>query len=133
MLSDVKHSTFTDMAQRQRARLITARSQDQNLLSVSFNSQFSELPRVTTHKSLYTGVAQRERAGLITPRSLVQTQPPVFSYSRALQKHVVQLDVKRSLVCRCSSAAERLNIRLLPFDSSWVRSGDGYPLITGRS
>ena len=38
MLSDVKHSTFTDMAQRQRARLITARSQDQNLLSVLFNS-----------------------------------------------------------------------------------------------
>ena len=37
----------------------------------------------------YTAVAQRQRAGLITPRSLDRNGLPVFSYSCALQKRIV--------------------------------------------
>ena len=36
---DVDRSCFTGMAQRQRARLITARSHDRNVLPVFSNSQ----------------------------------------------------------------------------------------------
>ena len=59
---DVDRSCFTGMAQRQRARLITARSHDRNVLPVFSNSQFSELPRCL-HSTLITGVAQRLARG----------------------------------------------------------------------
>jgi hypothetical protein len=52
---------------------------------------------------------------------------------RSSPSMLATLNKQQNTSCRCSSAVERLNTRLLPFDSSWVRSGDGYPLITGRS
>lgn len=45
--------------------------------------------------------------------------------------YFVELDVKRSLYCRCSSEEERLNTRLLPFDYSrgtfwgWLSAHNG--------
>ena len=57
---------ITDMAQRQRAGLITLRSQDRNLLSVFITHRIG----ASRHWSnSFTGVAQRKRAGLITPRT----------------------------------------------------------------
>ena len=59
---------FTGMAQGQRARLITARSQDQNLLPVFSNSGFFiEESRHSSsdakHEQHFTGMAQRLARG----------------------------------------------------------------------
>ena len=69
---------LTGMAQGQRARLITARSHDRNVLPVFiFTSQWC----IKALEQTQTGVAQRERAGLITPRSGVRITSPVASSS----------------------------------------------------
>ena len=65
---DVKHEhPFTGMAQRQRARLITARSQDQNLLPVFSNSSALEkLTRCRISNPTYSPVWRRGSALLKT-------------------------------------------------------------------
>jgi hypothetical protein len=90
------------MAQRQRAGLITPRSQDQNLLPVLFNSPALQKPVVKLDikrsNQTFTGMAQRQRAGLITPRSLDRNGLPVFYNSYVLQKHAVNAsDFKQKL------------------------------------
>ncbi len=77
---DVVYQTkFTGMAQRQRAWLITTRTQDRNLLPVFIILRvYQNPPRCIHTQQHFTGMAQRERAGLITPRSLVRIQFPVY-------------------------------------------------------
>ena len=63
-----------------------------------------------------TGVAQRKRAGLITPRTPDRNGLPVLSSNRtSASRHLehVPEPVPETLY-RCSSAAERLQHRLLP-------------------
>ena len=77
---------FTGMAQRQRAGLITPRSQDRNLLPVFIIISQWCIEALEQH---FTGMAQRQRAGLITPRSQDQNLLPVFIICQLLQKLVV--------------------------------------------
>ncbi len=57
MLCDVKHSTFTGVAQRERAGLITPRSQDQSLSPVFPFGRFTE---ATIPNIIITPIAQLE-------------------------------------------------------------------------
>ncbi len=84
--SDLKHEQLVaGMAQRQRARLITSRTQDRSLLPVFIiRADLQNLPTLSLQQQ-FTGMAQRKRAGLITPRSLVQSQFPVFTILADLQ------------------------------------------------
>ena len=84
------------MAQRERAGLITPRSLDQSQLPVFYIRRFTRTYHAVNTATHFTGMAQRQRVGLITPRSLDRDELPVFSYSRALQKLAVPLDVKQA-------------------------------------
>ena len=71
----------TDMAQGQRAGLITPRSLDRNGSPVSNSSHRIGASR---HWSTKTGMAQRKRAGLITPRTYDRNVLPVSNSSHRI-------------------------------------------------
>jgi len=76
--SDIKlEQPFTGMAQRQRAGLITPRSQDRNLLPVSNHTSHRCIKALEQH---FTGMAQARRFTLWSPNpeELDQHQSPVF-------------------------------------------------------
>ena len=81
------------MAQRQRARLITARSQDQNLLPVFIIRSFQNCHAVFT-ATIHRGGAAGARGAHNS--EVVGSNPTSGIYhSLALQKLVVKMDVKR--------------------------------------
>jgi hypothetical protein len=66
-------------------------------IRVLYRSAQSMLVTLNKAHKLFTGMAQRQRAGLITPRSLDRNGLPVFSYSCALQKRIVNALVTLNL------------------------------------
>ena len=104
---DVDRSCFTGMAQRQRARLITARSHDRNVLPVFSNSQFSELSRCL-HSTLITGVAQRLARGAHNSEVRCSNHLSGISPLLALQKPVVYCYDAKLAFTRCSAEAARV-------------------------
>ncbi len=104
-LSLQQHST--GMAQRQRARLITLRTQDRSLLPVFIISgEVYQNFATAVFTATLTGMAQWERAGLITPRSLVRVQFPVFIISGGVYQNFATA-VSTATCHRLSSSEER--------------------------
>ena len=77
--SDLKQEQpETGMAQRERAGLITPRTQDRNLLPVLLILCCLLEPHPLSTQQLLTGMAQRQRAWLITTRTQDRNLLPVF-------------------------------------------------------
>ena len=116
------------MAQRERAGLITPRSQDQNLLPVFSNSQFSELPSCHHSNPYHRSGAGGARGA---HNSEVTGSIPVsgIHHSQFYRNcHAVNTATNTS---RCSSAEERLKPQPSPPSTSngltegWLSAHNG--------
>ena len=111
--SDVDRSHLPDMAQRQRARLITLRTQDRNLLS-GLNRCGAEEARGAHNPEV---IGSNPIAGIFTSQ-FYRNCHAVYTATHTR---------------RCSSVEERLNPDLRHLRPAMVRQRVGYPLITGRT